>query len=236
MSSNELKNSNEAPKENDSPSEMVEKASEDISKIENSDGNAEIEVVTSEMPQVVHDAVNAAQEKEESIEKENIAAVDKKGRAFDPAIHATDSNGKPLYTPTGRFRTLRRPAGLNSPTQTARVDTSDQNAKATAIVAVTGGNQCLMMMFGEEWAFEKSKDMDEKEYLTQLTYEYFKAKGVVDIPPGVMLCIGLSMYAAKRITKPTTARIVGGFVGKVKNAVGKLFVRRQKAPERKENE
>jgi hypothetical protein len=64
------------------------------------------------------------------------------------------------------------------------------------------GSATLSVIFGDEWRFE---DEQERESIVGAVEHYFKAKQVKDIPPGALLCIVVSTYAAKRFQKPKTA-------------------------------
>jgi len=63
------------------------------------------------------------------------------------------------------------------------------------------------VLFGPDW---KPNDAEEKQ-IPKAFAEYFRAKGLADIPPGVALALGLGMYSVTRFTRPTVKqRMLGG--------------------------
>ena len=137
------------------------------------------------------------------------------GERFDKAIHRADKNGDPLLTKTGRFRLKPgRKAGvdysdagpkLNNPFQpSAEIDAPeiDPSLSFAAQTAAEMYIQTGVILFGPEWLPETERM--ERETLVSAFEQYFIAKGVIDIPPGVALAIALFGYAAPRFHMPET--------------------------------
>lgn len=134
--------------------------------------------------------------------------VDADGRAFDPRLHLTDEHGKPKLTKAGKLRKKRQPKG----SKVADVNREREQA-AKRIAARQSGKAAAnaMLMFGvaiggEEWhpRVEKSIGLDEREMLETGFADYFEAKEMEDIPPGVALAICVSAYSLPRLTMPNT--------------------------------
>ena len=134
---------------------------------------------------------------------------------FDPALHETDANGKPVLTPTGRFK--KKPKGAAGSTakksvlstgraESVQVPTAspEQIARASGAGAANLLIVMGMIVGGEEWQPRQNKDMDEKAMLEQAFGDYFAATGKMDIPPGWALCAAIGLYAAPRFTMPKT--------------------------------
>lgn len=100
----------------------------------------ELKALVGDMPQVVPDAVEASQKKEDEIKKSQGEAIDRKGTKFDPKIHKTDKDGNPIITPkTGKFsRKLNIPEGATQATPLQpQIDLVSQEAKEWTVLIVT---------------------------------------------------------------------------------------------------
>lgn len=160
--------------------------------------------------------------------------------AFNPEIHETGADGKPVLTPTGRFKkkkgmgraALTVPQTDNAEAKRREMIAAQRNMAAQVIVNTfisTG-----VMVFGDEWQPETQKavmegkeiSISEKDILVTTTEQYLESKNVVDIPPGVCLAIVFSSYCLKRAGKPETKRrlmaLFGGLKGKIAGAFGRL--------------
>lgn len=58
------------------------------------------------------------------------------------------------------------------------------------------------MMLGPEW---QPNNPEERKLVVASVAAYLRSKEIKDIPPGMMLALVLTVYAAPRITKPSTA-------------------------------
>ena len=100
---------------------------------------------------------------------------------------------------------------------------ADATHDATAAIALAAGTATSLtimlgcMIGGSDFAPEKNAlagGMTDDKFLYQAYFDYCKAKGVSDIPPGVALTAAIMVYVAPRLNKPTTqSRLqkVGGF-------------------------
>jgi hypothetical protein len=184
-----------------------------------------LEALTSEMPGIVPEAVEAANEADQRSEAA-ASVVDKWGRPFDPAQHAAGPDGKPIFTATGRFTKVKLPkdrgpaSRVNVPDRAAIAQ--DQNRRAAATVCATMFIQTGMAVFGDEWAPEKSKEFDEQIYLVDATDEYFKMVGVADLPPWAVIIVAYGSYGLKRMARPRTKTIIQRMGGALKNLFGNI--------------
>jgi len=189
-------------------------------------GTADIENITAALadasPEPNDAAIGAHAEKEETIKAEHSHLRDAKGMRFDPALHVTDDSGQPKLTKTGK---LRRRSG-RKPGQTAEkikgrvggigsLSAESDGAlsaqqKAQARMAGEGAASALItlgvVLGGEEWhpITDDQHGIDEKAQLQGAFGDYFEAKEMTDIPPGVALTIAISAYALPRFTMPKT--------------------------------
>jgi hypothetical protein len=172
-------------------------------------GDAHIEEVTAVMPEVVQDAVQAAADKEKELKVEASKTYDAKGNIFDPTKHAVDAQGRPILTPTGRFKKLTRAAApLNTGVKEQAEDKAKQQAEVQRMQCAQIAVGCFLQVstgiFGEEWKPEVVDGIDEHENLVICTNEYLKQFPDIDIPPGWLLAFALLNYCGRRIGKPKT--------------------------------
>lgn len=169
------------------------------------DVTGELQKVVNEMPEVVSDAVDAAEAKEQAIKKEQENIVDRKGRAFDPNLHASDpQTGKPLLTPTGRFKSLPKAntAGVNIPQSISAAQSATGQTKVVAQTLVGIFIQSGYGLFGDDWLPEKSKEFDEQQNLEKVTEVYCDNIGLTDLPPGLVLITAFAAYGLRRVNRP----------------------------------
>lgn len=166
---------------------------------------------------------------QESVNKDAARPVDAKGVAFDPAIHA----GPGKFKRDGSWSGKRgRKKGVEAPKTASRVhipnkpregaQTSDQTAPPTqgpspemAARQMAGLTfMAMTVVGGPEFSPQKVGGIDEAAEMTGVWENYFVAKGgVVDIPPGIALLGGLSIFAARRFQTPKVqARFLGYFI------------------------
>lgn len=123
--------------------------------------------------------------------------VDVWGRVFDPTIHLTDEGGAPLKSPKGKLRVQRGKGIKKSTIAGIKKETIyNQTGAATAeILFVTS-----IAVGGGEW----QPTEDERLYMSHAWAEYFRSKGIKDLPPGCILATALISYAIPRFTQPVT--------------------------------
>lgn len=144
---------------------------------------------------------------------------------FDPAIHVSDKEGNPVLTKTGKFRFKpgrksgqSRTSGINIP-QTDAADEDEEKIRLAAQTAAAIYINTGVVTFGPEWLPDRAAN--EQEGLSEAFYQYLKAKGITDIPPGLALAIALSGYAAKRMYMPQTQTKMQRFILWVKLKLGR---------------
>lgn len=164
------------------------------------------------------------------------APTDYKGRTFDPAIHETDTQNRPVmrYDAKLRKNLLKCKGGRPTsnvlpqhrsvvPTIEAKEDKTqtqgeappapgapvapydDNKTRAAAKMVVALMCNTAITIGGKEFApgyLDDEKTISERAMLEDAFYEYFKANGVVDIPPGILLLIVVGTYVGKRAADP----------------------------------
>ena len=157
--------------------------------------------------------------------------VDVQGRSFDRDLHSVDEkSGRVILNSKGKLKMRRRgrPTG-SAPKSTASVlhtphtpdavvpdASSVMDSRAlgvhSAALLVTVGK----MLGGDEWIPRKSEGYDELGNLEHAFGDYFVAREMHDIPPGVALTIAILGYAAPRFVLPTTKKRTLSFGQKIK--------------------
>lgn len=159
------------------------------------------------------------------VEKLNeMSQTDTKGNVFDPDVHALDGDGNPSVTSAGKFRKKRKrkETGPDDPEVLAR----EKAAHYATQLFIMGG----VTVFGEEW----EADSKEEKLLNSAFDDYMESAGMIHIPPGLVLCVALSGYAARRIHKPQTQgklrRVIRWSIDRLKG-VGKRNKKRERKPD-----
>ena len=165
---------------------------------------------------------------------------DKAGELFNPELHAVKADGSPSFAKSGVFR-RRRGTGCRvtmpaipgqSHEEIRRI--AEQNAQAAeeqkrrkAMIAAQGISEIIFksgyMLGGDEWLPIKNeeKQIDERRDMHTAWAEYCYARGVEDIPPGLLVAFVCSAYALPRFTAPETQKRLGTFATYLKR--GKLW-------------
>ena len=131
---------------------------------------------------------------------------DSAGTLFDPSIHSTDDNGKPIETKTGKWRKKRGP----KTGQRQTVDPADANQQRNALSAGYMTAQMIFLtcqtVFGNEWVPVKSKEhgIDEEKNMVDAWTAYYLQTGTQEPPAWVVVCIACMGYAAPRLQAPKT--------------------------------
>jgi hypothetical protein len=141
---------------------------------------------------------------------------DRYGRKFDPALHVVKVDGTPDLTNAGNLRLKPKneqgEPGSAAPREkpVSQIGTGPSpvqtQIQAQAQYQATGQASAHMlfmvgvMLGGEEW----QPSDDEKIYLTGAFVQYYEAKGIKDMPPGVVLATALLSYALPRFSQPKT--------------------------------
>lgn len=140
------------------------------------------------------------------------ATQDAKGVAFDPAIHA----GADKKTASGEWakKRGRKAGGTNTPA--ASVTTKSQlggvpgnaadNSRLAGAQAATLFVTVCRTVGGEEWdpIAVPEFGLDEMSGLQKVFGDYFAAKKMNDIPPGIALAFGVGAYMGPRFFRPKT--------------------------------
>lgn len=168
--------------------------------------------ISSEMPSASAPIVEGVAER-----VEDVGPKDREGLGFDPSIHKTDPSGNPVLNADGTLRRKRgRKAGsMGSSVGQAGAEPQGPSdpphyAKLGAVSATMLTSACVGI-FGEDWLpkIDPVSKQNERDYLAGAFAEYYKAKGIQDLPPGAALAMALSFYAFPRVTTsaPTKAKL-----------------------------
>lgn len=155
---------------------------------------------------------------------------DKSGALFDPTIHAVKSDGSPSLTKSGYFRRKRGtgarvivPGAASIPPDEARriaeqqAQAIEEQKRRKAMIAAQGISEIIFksgyMLGGEEWLPIKNdeKQIDERRDMHTAWAEYCYARGVEDIPPGLLVAFVCSAYALPRFAGQETQKRLGAF-------------------------
>lgn len=159
--------------------------------------------------------------------------TDTKGRGFDQELHAVDDSGNPIITTKGKLKLKKRgrPSKVGTSKTSTPVDSGiesrvggvptapDQGEMQSRAMGVYSANLLISLgraIGGEEWEPRKDEAFDERENLEIAFGDYFTAKEMKDIPPGLALSLALSTYMLPRFMMPTTKKRTLSFVDKMK--------------------
>jgi hypothetical protein len=173
--------------------------------------------LTDEMPEVQQHAIDQESAAQQLIKDESAQLRDAEGMPFDAAIHKVGPDGKPTLSTKGKL--VRRPgrkAGQGSAAVSSVVsrpqvgptatETSIMQARQAGNFAAGALLQIGVLAGGEEWQprLDKESGLDEQQMLQCAFGDYFVAKGITDIPPGIALTIAIGGYMMPRFFMPKT--------------------------------
>jgi len=156
--------------------------------------------------------------------------VDVQGRSFDRDLHAVDENGQAILNAKGKLKMRRRgrPTGA-TPKSTPSVLRTPHTPDAVVPDAPTAMDSRALgvhsaallitvgkMVGGDEWIPRKSEGYDERANLEHAFGDYYVAKELHDIPPGIALTIAVLGYAAPRFVLPATKKRTLTWAQKIK--------------------
>ncbi|MBA7635751.1 hypothetical protein ES703_43355 [subsurface metagenome] len=148
-----------------------------------------------------------------------VVPKDKHGRVFDADLHISDpKTGKPVLIKDGHLR-IKTGKGLPTgrPSKMADLEPEPKQEPtedapgpgpepAKPVVNMTGVavSETIFMLSqtlgGEDW----KPTATEKDYMATSWAAYLDAKGVDDLPPGVLLFMAMLTYALPRLRKQNT--------------------------------
>jgi len=167
---------------------------------------------------------------------------DKAGELFNPEFHAIKSDGTPSYAKSGVFRRKRGTgsrvalplSATVAPEEQRRLaeqasQAAEEQKRRKAMIAAQGISEIIFksgyMLGGEEWLPIKhdEKQIDERKDMHTAWAEYCYARGVEDIPPGMLVAFVMSAYALPRFVEgKETHKRMSAFATFVKR--GKLWL------------
>ena len=112
------------------------------------------------------------------------------------------------------------PNSEDSPTSPISPQVAQANGESSALMLIS----LAQGVGGEEWKPVKG----EKENLSAAFAAYYQAKGIPDLPPGVILVSALLAYTLPRLQKPVTK----SKLMKLKKWIGSKFRRHKKEAEK----
>lgn len=188
---------------------------------------------TSGMPRVEEYITKAPGKTEENPNGADFThLVDDFGQCFNPERHETDEAGNPLKTRNGNWRRkpgrkrleesqIRIPGSPppeNAEGKPTRSQIADEKQKAAdkaamrqtcAAVTVECIETVTVGIFGEHFKLGKMESgIEEKPYLVGCFDGYLATKPDMDIPPGLVLVLGIGMVYAPRFRKKETLTVL----------------------------
>jgi hypothetical protein len=161
------------------------------------------------------------------------SVVDDSPESFNPAIHETDENGRPVFNAKGGYRKKRgRKPGFKSSSNANTTNSNDAgstnangfkqsvSASNEPLPDYSATGKILAGLFfgittgaiGPEW----EPSVSENEQITAATIRYCEAMEISDIPPGFALLLCVGMYAVPRFAHENTRNKVS----RVAEAIG----------------
>ena len=158
-------------------------------------------------------------------------------QGFDPSKHVA-RDGVPVLTSTGEFR--RKPgrklgqkngekaapaSGAPTPKKRTPLEkkSEEMSAEGAAIVLCGFATQTMSKLIGPEWDFQSQQEADA---VRGALAAYIRSKGdSFDLPPGVMLTLVLTTYAATRFQHENTRSKFGRFWDFAKSGFKRIFSR-----------
>lgn len=179
------------------------------------DINGLADILIEESPEPQPHAIAQQAELETARVAQNAEAV-KQFPDFNPAIHATNADGSPALTPTGRLAKIRK--GRSASPKLTIPNNAGQSAQPSLaqsreVQARAGGAGFANLVIalsvgigGEEFIPRRDPKvgLDEKAMLEGAFGDYFVATGKTDLPPGWALAAALSLYVVPRFGMPKT--------------------------------
>jgi hypothetical protein len=185
------------------------------------------DALTSEIPEPQQHAIDQAvadAKADPDNPQDSSVEVDKLGIPWNPEIHSKGADGKGILTAKGTWRKRRGLKGSASYINTdaasaAGAKKAEEDPKVTE--QRTHEHQCRMAgamagtmlvrlsagIGGEAFlprtiTIPGGLTYNEEQFLQTAFGDYFVAKGIVDIPPGMVLVSALSMYYLPRFQQP----------------------------------
>lgn len=163
-----------------------------------------------EAPDAQPHAIEQQRQLEQAAEAQNAANVND-FPGFDPTKHATNPDGTPAKTPTGRYKKLSKTGGaapkVNVPADSAKTGQTPTRANKEAAARAGGAGAAnlfitaCVVLGGQDFVPRKDakQGLDEHAFLTQLWGDYFVASGKTDLSPGWALFAGSLAFIIPRL-------------------------------------
>lgn len=172
--------------------------------------------------------------------------TDDLGRTFNSSIHESMPDGKPKMNKAGFIAKRRGGAAKAGGVNASKVNTKAKDAPAAAVpenleasiqqtAAVSTALFLTMaqMAGGEEFApvVDSKTGENEPAAIESAFANYYRIKGIIDIPPGIALAVGLSFYVIKRWNAPKFTERREGWTGGIRRWWADFRLRRKMARE-----
>lgn len=176
----------------------------------------EAEQIASQMPQPSEHALSQMEETEasgggESTETATAPAsnTDDFGTVFDAMKHTGIKlkNGAWRERKKSTVAAPRKKKDAAPQPSAADLKKAENEAQCRGAGIVAAGTMFMLCrgIMGDEW----QPTADEVAMQNEAWGNYFVAKGVSDVPPGMALALGIGAYVAPRLTKPKTQQKLG---------------------------
>ena len=154
--------------------------------------------------------------------------TDSYGRSFDPDLHKTKEGGEPLLTLRGRLRVKKgkKPKSDDKSTVgtlSSKIEQHEANYKAMGKMATGMMIQGGAAVFGPEYLPRPKSEVgyDERLLLEGAFEEFFRAKEIKDLPPGLALVVAIGAYSLPR--KCVQEKLQGAVAKTSKISLNKIF-------------
>lgn len=131
------------------------------------------------------------------------------GTVFDPLKHTGSKlkNGAWRERKKSTVAAPRKKKDAAPQPSAADLKKAENEAQCRGAGVVAAGTMFMLCrgIMGEEW----QPTADEVAMQNEAWGNYFVAKGVSDVPPGMALALGIGAYVAPRLTKPKTQEKLG---------------------------
>lgn len=176
-----------------------------------------LDSVVADMPKVSPE-LSGADSGAPSVAPEGIK-TDREGRSFNSEIHEADEMGNPVIGKDGYLNLKRgRKKGGSSPLDNPETRGTFLAAQTSALLFVNIG----VGIFGNDWSPEKTDKYDEQEHLINSFFEYYKYKGITDIPPDIAFYAAIGGYAFKRMSKEEPRKRMGVILSALKGKMSEF--------------
>lgn len=145
---------------------------------------------------------------------EALYGKDSTGTVFDPDLHATNKEGRPSVTPSGKYRKKKGYGkksttplhGLSISPEEARREEIERNSKQ--LTTLFFGAMQLPFIFGTEGApiINEEQGVNEVLMIYNANRNWMEQNEVIEVPPWLELTMAYGTVVGQRFTMPVTQK------------------------------